>query len=138
MRTQEDIWLNPEILKYRWENTKPMSVNRAYGVGKKTMFKSKEYREYETTIGTLLAGEEMSEEMKKGKLALSFRFRFQRSNSDIDNPVKPLQDILQKHFGFDDKQVYSLHVEKLHYRGCEPFIEVEIKQLTEDYNGRQD
>lgn len=138
MRTQEDIWLDPEILTFRWDGVKPMSVNRAYAVGRKTMFKSKEYREYEITINKLLEGHEMSEEMKAGKLALSFRFRFQRSNSDIDNPVKPLQDILQKHFGFNDKQVYSLNVEKMHYKGCQPLIEVEIKQLTEDYNGRQD
>ena len=60
--------------------------------------------------------------MRTGKLGLKFKFRFKRSNSDIDNPVKPLQDILQKHFGFDDKQVYRLEVEKHHYRGCTPLL----------------
>ena len=134
MRTSEDIRLDPEVLHFRWDNLKPMSVNRAYSVGRKTMFKSKEYREYETAVNKRLEGHHMSEEMKTGKLGLKFKFRFQRSNSDIDNPVKPLQDVLQKHFGFDDKQVYRLEVEKYHYRGCQPFVEVEITQLPDDIN----
>ena len=133
MRTDEDIWLDPIVMNYHWDIA-PLSVNRAYALGRKTMFKSKDYREYETAIMKLLEKEEMDEQMKAGKLGLKFRFRFRRSNSDIDNPVKPLQDILQRHFGFNDKQVYRLEVEKIHYTGCTPFVEVEIKQLPEDIN----
>ena len=73
--------------------------------------------------------------MKAGKLALNFKFGFRRSNSDIDNPVKPLQDILQKHYGFNDKQVYRLgQWRKYHYSGMQPFAEVEIIQLPDDIN----
>lgn len=134
MRTSEDIRLDPLVIRHRWDNLAPMSVNRAYGVGKRGMFKSKEYREYEEAVFKRLEGSIMEEEMKVGKLALKFKFGFRRSNSDIDNPVKPLQDILQKHYGFNDKQVYRLEVEKYHYSGMQPFAEIEITQLPDDIN----
>ena len=106
-------------------DTAPMSVNRAYGVGRKTMFKSKAYKEYDAIVSKALGEHSMPDEVKTGKLKIKFRFMFSRSNSDIDNPVKPLQDILQRHFGFDDKQVYRLEVEKYTYPGAKPWLEVE-------------
>ena len=133
MRTDEDIRLDPWVWSFHLD-TAPMSVNRAYGVGRKTMFKSKAYKDYDALVSKALEGHSMPVDVAEGKLKIKFRFRFTRSNSDIDNPVKPLQDILQRHFGFDDKQVYRLEVEKLHYSGAPPFLEVEITQLPSDIN----
>ena len=48
----------------------------------------------------------------EGKLKLELTFGFSSKASDIDNPVKPFQDILQKKYDFDDKMIYTLIVHK--------------------------
>ena len=49
--------------------------------------------------------------------------------SDIDNIVKPFVDVLQKKYGFNDKYIFRLIVEKkLVTKGTE-FIEFHIKKL---------
>lgn len=119
-------------MKFRWDLA-PLSVNRVYGLAKKTMFKSKQYLEYEKAILERLQGSEMEQQMLEGKLRVKYKFGFKRSNSDIDNPVKPLQDILQNHYGFNDKQIYELEVEKYLCRTIPPFVEFEIELLDEDH-----
>jgi hypothetical protein len=57
--------------------------------------------------------------------------------SDWDNPVKPFQDILQKRYGFNDKNIFKAVVTKVKVpRGYE-FIDFEIipyllKQTAQD------
>lgn len=50
--------------------------------------------------------------------------------SDVDNVVKPFVDILQKKYGFNDKFIFRLIVEKkIVAKGAE-FIEFYIKRLV--------
>lgn len=84
---------------------KPLSVNRAWQ-GKR--FKTKEYLQYEKHVLLLLP----KLIIPKGKLLLEISFGVSNKASDIDNPIKPFLDILQKKYNFDDKQVYKLIVNK--------------------------
>lgn len=45
-------------------------------------------------------------------IKINFVFGFSNKLADLDNPVKPMMDILQKKYGFNDAQVYELEVQK--------------------------
>ena len=48
-----------------------------------------------------------------GALRIDLTFYFKNSLSDIDNPVKPFLDILQKKYGFNDRDIFELNVKKV-------------------------
>jgi len=64
-----------------------------------------------------------------GKLSLHLRFGLSSKNADIDNPVKPFVDCLQKRYGFNDRQIYRLTVEKIDVAKGQEFIEFDITEL---------
>ena len=67
--------------------------------------------------------------VESGKLSLSICFGLSSKNADIDNPVKPFLDILQKRYGFNDRHIYQLHVEKVDVPKGSEFIEFTIEPL---------
>ena len=86
-------------------NIKPLSVNEVWQ-GKR--FKTKKYSLYE---------KEMLLHLKPFKLptsplTISIEFGFSNVASDIDNPLKPFLDILQKKYLFNDKDIFELIVNK--------------------------
>ncbi len=87
-------------------NVKPLSVNDSW---KGRRFKTDLYKKYERDLLLLLP-------KMKGKIpdmiAIDIHFVFSSKASDIDNPVKPLLDILQKKYGFDDKNIFELNIRK--------------------------
>lgn len=103
-------------------NMKPMSVNRAWQ-GKR--FKSDEYEAYE---------KEMLLRLPPGRLPeppyrVFYEFGFSRRDSDYDNPVKPTQDILQKKYGFDDKEIYEAVIKKVLVKKGSEYVKVRIEHL---------
>ena len=101
---------------------KPMSVNRAW---KGQRFKSDEYDAYEREMLVRLPAGRLPEPPYR----ISYEFGFSRRDSDIDNPVKPTQDILQKKYRFDDKEIYEAHLKKVIVKkGCE-YVRVRIEHL---------
>ena len=65
----------------------------------------------------------------KGKLKLNLSFGLSSKQADIDNPTKPFQDILQKVYGFNDKMIYKLEIEKKDVKKGEEYIEFELTPL---------
>ena len=63
-----------------------------------------------------------------GRLSISLRFGVSSKNADVDNPIKPFLDILQKKYGFNDRQIYLLTVEKVDVPKGSEYIEFEIKE----------
>jgi Holliday junction resolvase RusA-like endonuclease len=84
---------------------KPLSVNTCWQ-GRR--FKTDAYKVYEKTLLWLLP----KRTIPKGKLRLTIYFNFSNKASDVDNCIKPIQDILQKKYKFNDKDIYELHVYK--------------------------
>lgn len=98
---------------------KPLSVNKAWQ-GKR--FKTKDYLQYEKHVLLLLPKLIIPD----GKLLLEITFGVSNKASDIDNPIKPFLDILQKKYNFDDKQVYKLIVNKEITAKNQEFIKFKI------------
>jgi Holliday junction resolvase RusA-like endonuclease len=49
--------------------------------------------------------------------------------ADIDNPLKPILDVLQKKYGFDDRQIYELNVKKEIVKKGDEFIKLKINEI---------
>ena len=100
---------------------KPLSVNQAY---KGRKFRTSQYDKYISEVTDLLKGSTFD---FYGKLHLDIEFGFSSKASDIDNPVKCFVDCLQKHFGFNDKMIYSMSLKKVDVKkGCE-YIDFNIE-----------
>jgi Holliday junction resolvase RusA-like endonuclease len=103
---------------------KPLSVNDSWQ-GKR--FKTPEYKAYEVEMLYKLP----PLNIKGDFLHISIEFGFSSSRSDIDNPVKPLLDIFQKKYGFNDSSIYSLSIKKNKVEKGSEYINFEIKEYDE-------
>lgn len=106
-------------------NIKPLSVNQAW---KGRRFKTKAYDKYIRDICMILQPLKVPD----GKLDLKIVFGLSSRAADIDNPLKCFIDCLQKKYGFDDKMIYRLIVDKVIVKKGSEFIEFKIKQLKGD------
>ncbi len=122
-------------------NIKPMSVNIAYnpkvvykgkGPNKKpiaVLTKSNAYNKYTKQMPLLLPSEL---QLPPGKLVFLIKWYFATAASDIDNPVKPMQDLICDYYGINDDQIYLAMQQKLTgHKGSER-IEFEFLQYSED------
>lgn len=100
---------------------KPLSVNQVWQ-GRR--FKTKTYKDYEKTLLSILPNLTIPE----GNLKVTFRFGFSSKASDWDNPIKPLQDILQKKYNFNDSRIYKAEIEKVIVKKGKEFIEFFIEE----------
>lgn len=106
-------------------NVKPLSVNKCWQ-GRR--YKTKEYKQYEKMMLMLLPNLTLE---YKGDLKISVIFGFSTRTADIDNPLKPILDILQKKYNFNDRAVYDLNVKKEIVKKGNEFIQI---QITENEN----
>lgn len=96
-------------------NIKPLSVNECW---QGQRFKTKEYNSYEKEVLYRLPGGTLP----PPPYSVIFEFGMSNVMSDYDNPVKPLQDILQKKYGFNDAHIYRAEIRKVKVkRGAEYF-----------------
>ena len=102
-------------------NIKPLSVNQAWQ-GKR--FKTKTYKAYETELLYKLPPLELPSPPYKIKFVFGVS-----SVTDWDNPIKPLQDILQKKYKFDDRDVYKAEVEKYVVKKGDEFFTVQLEHF---------
>ena len=106
---------------------KPLSVNEAWQ-GKR--YKSDAYEAYQT---------EMLLRLPPGRIPdppyrVYYEFGFSNRQCDFDNPCKPLGDILQKKYGFNDNAIYEAHIVKRIVRRGDEYIFVRIEHMeTEDW-----
>ena len=101
---------------------KPLSVNECWQ-GKR--FKTKAYLKYEKDLLLILPKIKMPEP----PFEIYFEFGFSNIMSDWDNPVKPLQDILQKKYGFNDKDIIKAVVVKKKVKKGEDYFKISIQHL---------
>lgn len=78
---------------------KLLSVNGAWQ-GRR--YKTKNYEDYEKTLLYTLPNEKIN---TIKSYYIIFILNFSNKLSDWDNPIKPLQDILQKKYGFNDRDI---------------------------------
>ncbi len=101
---------------------KPLSVNECW---QGQRFKTKAYRAYEKLA--LLTLKPM--QLPKPPYRIDYVFGMSNVLSDFDNPVKPLTDILQKKYGFNDKDIFEATIKKVKVNKGMEYFEFEIKSL---------
>ena len=101
---------------------KPLSVNACWQ-GKR--FKTPLYKDYEKEILELLPEKY---EIPEGDLQVRYEFGL-NTMADWDNPVKPLQDILQKKYHFDDRRIMKAEVIKKVVKKGDGYFNFEIRGL---------
>jgi Holliday junction resolvase RusA-like endonuclease len=99
-------------------NVKPLSVNEAW---KGSRFKTKAYLSYEKALLLMLPNRDLKDVEK-----VNIEFGFSSKLADIDNPVKPILDILQKKYGFNDRDIFELNIKKVVVKKGEEFIKISI------------
>ena len=101
---------------------KPLSVNEAWQ-GKR--YKTHLYKSFEKKLLLILPNIKIGNE----KLSLRIIFAFSNAASDLDNPTKLVQDILSKKYGFNDKQIYELHLYKVIVPKGSEYIDFEFETI---------
>ena len=102
-------------------NKKALSVNKCWQ-GKR--FKTIEYKQFEKELLLTLPNFEID---NLHDIKLSITFGYSNSLNDIDNGLKPLIDILQKKYNFNDRYIYELNVKKEIVAKGKEFILIKIK-----------
>lgn len=103
---------------------KPLSVNKMF---RGRRFKTKEYELYIIKLLKLLPNK--LKVNPKSKLKLTIEFGYSSKASDVDNGIKGFTDTLVKKYGFDDRNIYELHVFKEITKKGEEFINFKIEEL---------
>jgi len=128
----------PNYSRELWElhmdcPVKPLSINAAYTLKRK---KSAKYRKFEELMALELFGYEIPsrKDVKSMRFKLDIHWGFATSLSDVDNPIKTLLDVLQRWFGFDDKQIMHIAATKTVVGRGQEFISFTLTeiQFTED------
>lgn len=99
----------------------PLSVNKAWQ-GRR--FKTDAYKLYEKFLMWKLP---KKIDLPAPPYEIHFEFGFSSSLADWDNPVKPLQDILQKKYKFNDKLVKRAIVDVVDVAKGEEYFTFNIK-----------
>lgn len=104
-------------------NIKPLSVNEVW---KGKRYKTDAYKVYELALLWLLP---KNIQVPTGKFGVHLEFGVSSKNADFDNPTKPFIDILQKKYGFNDKNIYSCFIKKIDVEKGFEFIRFEFFEL---------
>jgi hypothetical protein len=102
---------------------KPLSVNDAW---KGKRFKTDEYNAFALHFNLLLPNKM---EIPDGFLQIYIKWGFSSLGSDWDNPIKPMQDIISKKYGFNDNKIKRAVVDVEMVKKGREFIEFEITAL---------
>lgn len=103
-------------------NIKPLSVNEVWQ-GKR--FKTEKYKGYERVLLLLLPKIELPSPPYK----IFYEFGMSNALSDIDNPVKPFQDVLQKKYNFNDSSIFEMNVKKIKVKKGLEYISFRIENI---------
>lgn len=99
---------------------KPLTVNQCW---RGRRYKTKLYDKYEIDLLSLLPNDIIVEDKRELKLTIEFGIS---TLMDIDNGLKPLIDILQKKYLFNDRYIMELNIKKTIVKKTDHFIKVNI------------
>ncbi len=103
---------------------KPMSVNKARQWKR---YKSKDYVKYAKVLYSMLPND--INFIKEDKYKVYYEFWVSSKLADIDNPIKPFQDVLQLKYWFDDKSIYEMRIVKKDVKKWEEYISFSIESI---------
>lgn len=102
-----------KVLEVDYTKCNLVSVNASTGIGQNKygvsyVYNRKDYKEMQN-IEYILPKVELK---KNVALRIEYEFYTARVNSDVDNLIKCLQDIIQKKYGIDDRNFYEITAKK--------------------------
>lgn len=103
-------------------NIKPLSVNECWQ-GRR--FKTPAYTKYEKNVMAQL----VAMKLPLAPYRIDFVVGFSNKLSDIDNFIKPILDIMQKRYKFNDRDIYELHIKKTIVPKGKEFILFDIQNI---------
>lgn len=101
---------------------KPLTVNQAW---KGRRYKTEMYERYETDLLNILPKFNIED---KRDIRIDIEFGISKL-MDIDNGLKPLIDILQKKYKFNDRYIMELNIKKTVVKKKEHFIKINIEYI---------
>jgi Holliday junction resolvase RusA-like endonuclease len=101
---------------------KPLSVNKVWQ-GRR--FKTKDYANYEKALLLMLPKIKIPQAPYK----VYYEFGLSNKANDWDNSIKPFQDVLQKRYGFDDKDIYEAVVKKVIVPKGQEYVKFYIESI---------
>ena len=101
---------------------KPLSVNQCW---RGRRFKTPKYKAYEKELLLKLP----NIKIPNPPFEVYSEFGFSSASSDLDNPIKPLQDILQKKYGFNDKDIYEMTAKRVKVTKGNEYLKFKLKEL---------
>ena len=104
-------------------NVKPLSVNECWQ-GRR--FKTDAYKAYEKELLLRLPAMKIPEPPYR----IEFEFGLSNMQGDYDNPIKPLQDILSKKYGFNDAHIHEAQIKKVKVAKGQEYLSVTITQIA--------
>ena len=109
---------------------KPLSANRAYSFNKRSgrRYKTELYQKYEAMLLSLLPDHIDIYD----KMCFNVAFGVSNSRFDTDNGIKPLLDVLQKKYWFNDNSVYKIIAEKFIEEKGNEYIVFSFNEYEED------
>lgn len=102
---------------------KPLSVNEVW---KGQRFKTQSYSIYENAILFMLP----KLNIPPAPYQVELEFGFSSKAADLDNPVKPILDILQKKYKIDDKNIFSMNLKKVIVPKGQEYFKFKIESMT--------
>jgi hypothetical protein len=109
------------------QQIKPLSVNDAWQ-GRR--FKTNEYKVYERAVFYNLP----KVKIPKPPYLIHYEFGFSNAGSDYDNALKPLQDILQKRYKFNDNDIWRAIIDKKKVKKGEEYFKVRLENYGKKIN----
>ena len=101
---------------------KVLSVNECW---QGQRFKTPAYKAYEKELLYRLP----KMDMPLPPYRITFEFGMSNIQSDYDNPVKPLQDILQKKYHFNDAHIFEAVIRKVKVSKGNEYFNVKIETI---------
>ena len=101
----------------------PVSTNQIH---RGRRYKSKQARQFESDIATLLAVKCRDIQLPDGELALHIRVGTTRQ-MDVDNALKLLIDCIARHYGINDRRFTALSIVRVPVKQNEGFITFAIE-----------
>ena len=99
---------------------KPLSINECF---KGQRFKTDAYKSFERELLFTLPLMKLPEK----PWLITYHFGFSNMRADVDNPVKPMMDILSKKYGFNDADVHGITAIKTKTEKGSEFISFSIE-----------
>lgn len=112
---------------------KALSVNKLYkGIKERSHYYKKFRREVFQTLNGCSSKVNLS-----GNLTFCMEVGFSSPLSDLSNAMKAIEDVLSEYFGFNDRQIVRIELDKLLVNKGDEYMKITIKKSRKNIDRRE-